>query len=74
MKLAYYPETDSLYVDLIDAPAVDSREVAPGVVVDFAADGSIVGIDLDRASRFGLPDQARPADDGGPIALRLVHA
>ena len=28
MKLHYYPETDSLYIDLQDRPAADSQEVA----------------------------------------------
>ncbi len=51
MKLHYYPETDSLYIDLAERPAVDSREIAPGVVLDFDAEERIVGIDIDRASK-----------------------
>lgn len=51
MKLHYYSETDSLYIDLAARPSADSREVAPGVVLDFDADGVLVGIDIDAASR-----------------------
>ena len=51
MKLLYYADTDSLYIDLADRPSADSREVSPGVVLDFDAAGSLVGIDIDRASR-----------------------
>jgi uncharacterized protein YuzE len=51
MKLHYYPETDSLYIDLMDAPATDSQEVRPGIVLDFDADGRLVGIDIDHASK-----------------------
>jgi uncharacterized protein YuzE len=51
MKLAYYPDTDSLYIDLSEHPSVESREVSDGVVLDYAADGSLVGIDIDNASR-----------------------
>lgn len=51
MKLHYYPETDSLYIDLSERPSVDSREVAAGVVLDFDADGELVGLDIDNASR-----------------------
>lgn len=51
MRVNYYPETDSLYIDLIDHPSVDSQEVKPGVVLDFDADGNLVGIDIDRASK-----------------------
>jgi uncharacterized protein YuzE len=51
MKLHYYRETDSLYIDLADRPSAESREVAPGVVLDFDASGVLVGIDIDNASR-----------------------
>jgi len=51
MKLSYFADTDSLYIDLADRPAVDSREVSDGVVLDFYAEGRVVGIDIDHASR-----------------------
>jgi len=51
MKLNYYPETDSLYIDLAEKTSVESREVSQGVVLDYDADGNIVGIDIDNASR-----------------------
>ena len=50
MKLHYYPETDSLYIDLSARPSAESHEVADGLVVDFDADGNIVGIDIEHAS------------------------
>jgi uncharacterized protein YuzE len=50
MKLSYHPETDSLYIDLSDRPSVESREVSEGVVLDYDADGQLVGIDIDNAS------------------------
>ena len=51
MKLRYYTDTDSLYIDLAERASVDSREVTPGVVLDFDAAGALVGIDIDQASR-----------------------
>lgn len=51
MKFRYYAETDSLYIDLAERTATDSREVAPGVVMDFDDQGQLVGIDIDHASR-----------------------
>ena len=51
MKLNYYPETDSLYIELAEAPGAESEEVRPGVVLDFSADGRLVGIDIEDASR-----------------------
>ncbi len=50
MKLFYYPETDSLYIELADAPGADVVEVADGLVVDLDHRGNPVGIDIDRAS------------------------
>lgn len=51
MKFHYYPETDSLYIDLSEKTSVDSREVAPGVMLDFDTEGHLVGIDIDHASQ-----------------------
>jgi len=50
VKLRYYAETDSLYIDLNSRPSADSREIAEGLVIDFDVDGNIVGIDVDHAS------------------------
>ena len=50
MKLNYYPETDSLYIDLSELPSVESREISEGVILDYDADGRLVGIDIDNAS------------------------
>ncbi|NSW84571.1 MAG: DUF2283 domain-containing protein [Syntrophothermus sp.] len=52
MKLCYYPETDSLYIELSEKVSVDSREAAPGVVLDFDSEGRLVGIDIDQVSRI----------------------
>jgi len=51
VKFNYYPETDSLYIDLSERTSTESREVAPGVVLDFDQQGQLVGIDIDQASR-----------------------
>ena len=51
MKLNYYPETDSLYIDLSENPSAESRESSEGVVLDFDDRGALVGIDIDQASR-----------------------
>ena len=51
MRISYYPDTDSLYIDLAARPSTESREVSPGVVIDYDAEGGIVGIDIDHASQ-----------------------
>ncbi len=50
MRLNYCPETDSLYIDLSEQTSVESREISEGVVLDYDADGNLVGIDIDNAS------------------------
>jgi uncharacterized protein YuzE len=50
MKLNYHPDTDSLYIDLSERPSAQSREISNGVVLDYDADGRLVGIDIDNAS------------------------
>jgi uncharacterized protein YuzE len=50
MKLNYYPETDSLYIDLSEKSSVESREISEGIVLDYDAEGNLVGIDIDNAS------------------------
>jgi uncharacterized protein YuzE len=50
MKLNYHPETDSLYIDLAERPSAQSREISEGVVLDYDAEGKLVGIDIDNAS------------------------
>jgi len=51
MKLNYFAETDSLYIDLSEQPSASSKEISEGVVLDYDANGNLVGIDIDNASR-----------------------
>jgi uncharacterized protein YuzE len=50
MKLHYYPETDSLYIELKEGPGVETREIVEGLVVDLDDKGHVVGFDIDHAS------------------------
>ncbi len=51
MKLNYYPETDSLYIDLSSKASQQSVEISEGIVIDYDENGHITGIDIDNASR-----------------------
>jgi uncharacterized protein YuzE len=51
MKLNYYPETDSLYIDLSEKTSVESKEISEGIVLDYDVEGNLVGIDIDNASK-----------------------
>jgi len=54
MKLHYYAETDSLYIELKAGPGTEAREIALGVNADFDAEGTLVGLDIDGASKLDL--------------------
>jgi uncharacterized protein YuzE len=51
MKLHYYPETDSLYIELKSGPGIEAREIVKGLVVDLDDKGEVVGLDIDHASK-----------------------
>ncbi len=72
MIFHYYPETDSLYIELAPRPSADSREVAPGVLLDFDAAGNLVGIDVDHASR--VVDLSRLEAQALPVTSLSVAA
>jgi hypothetical protein len=40
MKLNYFADTDSLYIDLSEQPSVRSEEISEGVVLDYDAQGN----------------------------------
>jgi uncharacterized protein YuzE len=50
VKLHYYPETDSLYIEFQQRPSVDTREIAPDVRLDLDEQDRPVGLDIDHAS------------------------
>ena len=68
MKLHYYPETDSLYIELKSVPGTQTREIVEGLNVDLDANGDVVGFDIDHAS--GKLDLSRIET----IALPTVNA
>lgn len=52
MKLHYYSETDSLYIEFKPTPGAETREIVGGLNVDLDADGAVVGFDIDHASKL----------------------
>jgi uncharacterized protein YuzE len=70
MKFNYYPDTDSLYIDLSEKVSATSQEVAPGVVLDFDDKGQLIGIDIDQASK--IVDLSRLDAKALPVASLSV--
>lgn len=51
MKLYVDKEADALYLRLDDSDIVDSREVSPGVVLDYNQSDEVVGVEMLRLSK-----------------------
>ena len=51
MKVKYDKEVDILYIQLNDLPVMESDEDKPGIILDYANDGSVAGIEILNASK-----------------------
>jgi uncharacterized protein YuzE len=74
MKITYFPETDTLYIDLSPRTSSDSREVSEDVVLDYDDQGAVTGIEFEHASTHldlgeliisGLPGSPEIRESGG---------
>lgn len=46
MKLTIHKDDDALYLRLDDTPIIESEEVSDGIVLDYNAEGKVVGIEV----------------------------
>ena len=67
MKLKVDLEADALHFSLSDAPALESKEVAPGIIVDYDEHGLAVGIEMLHLSKRA-PDMQRVLVELTPAA------
>ena len=51
MKLHVDKEADALYLRLDDSAIVESKEVSPGVVLDYNEANEVVGVEMLRLSK-----------------------
>jgi len=61
MKLEFDPQADAVYLELTDAEAEKSDEIQPGVILDYDAEGQIVGIEvlyISKRNQLPLPKAA----------------
>ncbi len=59
MRLKVDKESDALYFRLDEAAVVESEEVKPGVILDYNAEGKVVGIEILNLSTRIVPDQLK---------------
>ena len=46
MRITYYPDTDTFYLQLKEARIENSEEIAPGTVLDYNSEGRMVGVEI----------------------------
>jgi len=46
MKLTVHKDNDALYLRLDDTPIIESEEVSDGIILDYNAEGKVVGIEV----------------------------
>lgn len=68
MKLRYDPETDAAYIDIEPRPSTESFELCEDIVIDLDADGHVVGIEVQWASRKFDVERMRDALEREPAA------
>lgn len=51
MRVEYDPQADAMYIRLRQGDVADSDEIRDGVVVDYDANGEVLGIELLSASQ-----------------------
>ena len=57
MKIRYFTDTDTLLMELRDAPVAETRDLDENTVVDLDGAGNICAITIEHASaRAGAPD------------------
>jgi uncharacterized protein YuzE len=51
MKLKYFEDTDTAFIEIGKATARETRELSPDLYVDLDDDGRVVSITIEHASR-----------------------
>ena len=75
MRIIMDKQADAMYIMFSGKRAVRADELTPDIIVDYAKDGSVVGLDVQRMSllsRKRAGQKVRPADRA--VAFELVPA
>jgi uncharacterized protein YuzE len=57
MKLTVDRNADALYLNLDETPAAESEEISPGIILDYSAEGKVVGVEMLYLSKRVAPDK-----------------
>lgn len=67
MNLAYFKDTDTLYLELFPENPTHAWEAQPGVVINLTDDGRVVGIEIERASQMSDMSTLRVGNFPGEV-------
>ena len=57
MKIRYFTDTDTLYIESTTEPVAETRDIGEDAIADFGVDGAVCAITVEHASkRTGLPN------------------
>ena len=59
MKFEFHQEADAFYLSLADGEIVETKEVHPGIILDFDAQQQLVGIEILSLTRRTSPEPSR---------------
>ncbi|MDQ1315436.1 MAG: hypothetical protein QG662_1545 [Pseudomonadota bacterium] len=69
MNIAYFKDMDSLYIELSTESADHAWEAQPGIVINLAGDGRVVGIEIEQASQAANLDILKIGGFPGQIEI-----
>ncbi len=49
MKVKYFEDTDTAYVELLDKPVFETREISENILIDVDEKGNLVGMTIEHA-------------------------
>jgi uncharacterized protein YuzE len=49
MRIRYFAETDTLYVEFADRPVEETRDLNENTIIDLDVDGNLVAVTLEHA-------------------------
>jgi uncharacterized protein YuzE len=57
MKIRYFTDTDTLYIEFVERPVAETRDLDENTLLDVDANGNICAITVEHASqRAGIPE------------------
>jgi len=74
MQITYDTKANAMYLKFKDGEFGRNKEIEEGIIVDFAKDGSIIGIEILEASAKFKPDDLARVDIRMPLNLASAAA